>query len=65
MTTVRRVPAQHVARSQDSIENGSGVYRGRPRGRSACVAAALAGDPGLMSEYQGAESLGELLGFTG
>jgi hypothetical protein len=34
VTTVRRVPAQRVARSQDSTENGSSVYRGRPRGRS-------------------------------
>ena len=32
---------------------------------AACIEAALAGDPGLMSEYKAAESLGELLGFTG
>ncbi len=32
---------------------------------AACVAATLARDPGLMSEYKAAESVGELLGFTG
>ena len=36
-----------------------------PKMVAACVAATLARDPGLMSEYKAAESLGGLLGFTG
>ncbi|MFC1474109.1 hypothetical protein [Rhodococcus qingshengii] len=36
-----------------------------PKMAVACIAATLARDPGLMSEYKAAESLGELLGFTG
>ena len=36
-----------------------------PKTAAAYVAATLARDPGLISEYKAAESLGELLGFTG